>query len=360
MKNIFVFIVCCSALIVSCQNNKPSISSDVVPSKAPTPFGKIDSAWIYQYKLENKNGINVTILNYGGIITSINVPDKNGEMGDIVLGFDSLSGYLQQGNPYFGCLVGRYANRIANAKFKLNHLHGGLKGFDKVIWTVKDKTDTSLILSYNSKSGEEGYPGNLQIRVTYTLTALNELKIDYYAETDQSTPVNLTNHTYFNLSAGKDETILEHELQLDADQYTEVNKELLPTGKQIPVKATAMDFTKAKRIGLDIEKVKGGYDHNWVLNKTSETIAHIGYLYHPASGRMVDIFTTQPGIQFYSGNFLDGTLVGKKGQKYLQHGGLALETQHFPDSPNQPDFPNTILNKGEKYQHTTIYKFTVR
>jgi aldose 1-epimerase len=298
-------------------------------------------------------------------------------MGDVVLGYDSLSGYLQQSNPYFGCLVGRYANRIANAKFALdgktyqlaandhgNTLHGGLKGFDKRIWKASDiNTDTvsSIKFSYDSKDGEEGYPGNLHAEVIYTLTSDNQLKIDYTATTDKATPVNLTNHCYFNLSAGADSTILDHELMLKADRYTPVNDKLIPTGKIDSVKGGPMDFTTAKKIGRDLAQVIGGYDHNWVLNKNEDVLVSIGSLYHPASGRYMEIFTTEPGIQFYSGNFLDGTLkFTRGGAKYIKHAGLCLETQHFPDSPNQPSFPNTILKPGEVYKHTTVYAFSVK
>jgi len=293
----------------------------------------------------------------------------------VALGFDSLSGYLQKGNPFFGCLVGRYANRIANAKFTLDgkeytlaannngqSLHGGIKGFDKVLWKAeKLPGDSSLKLTYLSKDGEEGYPGNLAAEVVYTLTSENELKIDYTATTDKATVVNLTNHSYFNLSAGSDSTILDHELQLNADHYTPVNEFLIPTGKIDPVKETPMDFTTAKLIGKDIDSVKGGYDHNWVINKTGTGLEKIASLYHTASGRLMEVYTTEPGVQFYTGNFLDGSLINtKNGQKYMQHAGLCLETQHFPDSPNQPAFPTTILKPGETYKQTTLYKFSVK
>jgi len=337
-------------------------------------FGVAGNDSVYQYTLRNAKGTEVKILNYGGTVTDIIVADKNGQPGDVVLGFDDIQGYLQKGNPFFGALVGRYGNRIANAKFSLdgktytlaannngNHLHGGIKGFDKVIWNVDQADSTSLHLSYNSKSGEEGYPGNLQVKVVYSLDNDNALKIDYTANTDSATPVNLTNHAYFNLSAGKDSTILDHELMLDADRYTAVNDKLIPTGQLPAVKNTPMDFTKSKRIGNDIGKVKGGYDHNWVLNKKGNDLSLIGTLYHPASGRVMEVYTTQPGVQFYTGNFLDGTLTGgRNGAKYVQHAGLCLETQHFPDSPNQPSFPTTILKPGETYHETTVYKFSTK
>jgi aldose 1-epimerase len=315
----------------------------------------------------------VKILNYGGTITDLIVPDRNGEKGNVVLGFDSLGGYLQTGNPYFGSLVGRYANRIANAKFVVegkayslapnnngNTLHGGLKGFDKVIWDAKQE-DNSLVLTYHSKDGEEGFPGNLHAQVVYTVTDNNELKVDYTATTDKSTPINLTNHTYFNLSGGNSETILNHEVMLNADRYTIVNDNLIPTGQLPPVKGTPMDFTTAKRIGKDLAAVKGGYDHNFVIKKTGDEMALAARVYDSASGRVLEVHTTQPGIQFYTGNFLDGTLTGtRSGARYVKHAGFCLETQHFPDSPNQPDFPSTILKPGQTYHETTSFKFTTK
>lgn len=337
-------------------------------------YGMIGNDSVFQYTLNNKNGMVVRILNYGGTVTDIITPDKNGKMGNVILGYDSLSGYTQTGNPYFGCLVGRYANRIANAKFSLdgkeytlaannngNTLHGGLKGFDKVVWNVKLFTDSTLLLSYLSKDGEEGYPGKLSADVMYSVGADNSLKLDYAAVTNKATPVNLTNHCYFNLSAGDDSTILDHELMLKADKYTPVNDKLIPTGKIDMVKGKPMDFTTSKKIGKEINLVAGGYDHNWVLNRTGNNLEMIGSVYHAASGRYMEVFTTEPGIQFYSGNFLDGTLNNTRdGAKYVKHAGLCLETQHFPDSPNQPAFPNTILKPGETYKHETSYKFSVK
>jgi aldose 1-epimerase len=320
----------------------------------------------------------VKILNYGGTVTDIITPDKNGKMGDVILGYDSLSGYLQAGNPYFGCLVGRYGNRIANAKFSLdgkeytlaanngpNTLHGGLKGFDKVIWTVKSFNDSGLQLSYLSKDGEEGYPGNLSVDVVYSLNDDNGLKIEYTAVTDKATPVNLTNHCYFNLSAGVDSTILDHVLTINATKYTPVNDQLIPTGVISSMEGLiddpmdeAMSFIVPKKIGKDIAKVKGGYDHNWVFQKPENRFDLVASVYHQPSGRYMEVRTTEPGIQFYSGNFLDGTLKNtRNGIKYVKHAGLCLETQHFPDSPNQPSFPNTILKPGETYQQITVYKF---
>jgi aldose 1-epimerase len=333
-------------------------------------YGIITEEEINQYSLVNTNGMIVKIINYGGIITNILVPGRNNEQADVVLGFDSLDGYLQTSNPYFGCLVGRYANRIANAQFILddktyhlaannngNSLHGGEKGFNKVIWKAVPGNNNSLKLFYSSKDGEEGYPGNLDTEVTYSLSEINELKITFRATTDKATPVNLSNHSYFNLSAGKDETILDHDLLLNADSYTQINKKLIPTGKLPAVKNTPMDFTKSKRIGKDISKVPGGYDHNWVLNKKENMWEPSAILYHAASGYSLEVFTTQPGIQFYAGNFLDGTLTGKNRTKYIKHAGMCLETQHFPDSPHHSSFPETVLRPGEIFNETTIYKF---
>jgi len=373
-KNLVILII--ATIFFGCKlMPKEEEKENIKPMTAKTLYGMIGTDSIFQYTLTNKNGMVVKILNYGGTVTDIITPDKNGKMGDVILGYDSLSGYLQTGNPYFGCLVGRYGNRIANAKFMLdgkeytlaanngsNSLHGGLKGFDKVIWSVKSFNDSSLSLSYLSKDGEEGYPGNLSIDVIYSLSDDNGLKIDYVATAEKATPINLTNHCYFNLSAGADSTILEHELMLKADKYIPVNeKTLIPTGKIDEVKGTAMDFTIAKKIGKDIANVTGGYDHNWVLNKSGDDLELIGSAYQAGSGRYMEIYTTQPGIQFYTGNFLDGTLKNTRGGvKYVQHAGLCLETQHFPDSPNQPSFPNTILKPGETYHQTTLYKFSVR
>jgi aldose 1-epimerase len=368
MRKSFI-LVFSAAILFSCKLMPKEEQKKTEAVAAKIFYGMNGADSIFQYTLSNKNGMMVKILDYGGTVTDILTPDKNGVMGNVVLGYDSLSGYLQSGNPYFGCLVGRYANRIANAKFSLNGqeytlaannngntLHGGLKGFDKVKWRVKQVTVNSIIFSYLSKDGEEGYPGNLSIDVIYAVSDNNELKIEYSATTDKPTPVNLTNHCYFNLSAGTDSTILDHELTLNAGKYTPVNDVLIPTGKIEDVKGTPMDFTTPKKIGKDISTVTGGYDHNWVLNGVNA-----GSLYHAASGRLMEFTTTEPGIQFYSGNFLDGTLKNTRaGAKYVKHAGLCLETQHFPDSPNQPGFPSTILEPGKRYYQQTIYKFSVK
>ncbi len=336
-------------------------------------FGKTnDGEEVDLFTLTNKNGIMLKITNYGGIITSMMVPDKSGKFDDIVLGFNTLNEYLK-GHPYFGAIIGRYANRISKAKFLLNgnkyklaanngenHLHGGIKGFDKVLWKAKEiKKDEEIgvKLSYLSKDGEEGYPGNLSIIVTYSLTNNDELKIKYEAETDKTTPVNLTNHSYFNLKGPGVSDTLNHTLTIYANKYTPVDKGLIPTGELKKVKDTPMDFLKPCSIGLRIKEVKGGYDHNFVLNHAKGILSLAARVFEPETGRTMEILTTQPGIQFYSGNFLDGTIKGKNGKQYNKHYGFCLETQHFPDSPNNPNFPSTILKPGEKYIQTTIYKF---
>lgn len=373
-KNTSLSILAAMILSLACNDavKKPEANSMAV-RYAEKNFGVVGADSVKQFTLTNANGMQVSILNYGGTVTNIIVPDKDKQMGDVVLGFDSLNGYLQSGNPYMGCLVGRYANRIAQGKFLLNNrsytlaknndgnsLHGGLKGFDKVIWQTTKLSDSSIRLTYTSKDGEEGYPGNLATTVVYTLQADNALKIEYTAITDQPTPVNLTNHSYFNLSAGKDSTILHHALMIKADQYTEVNDQLIPTGKLPEVTGTPMDFTSSKEIGKEIASVKGGYDHNWVLKRSGKELELVATLHDPASGRVLDVLTTQPGIQFYTGNFLNGSLQGKHGRRYIKNAGLCLETQHFPDGPNQPGFPNTILTPGETYRHTTVFKFSVK
>ncbi|MCD4772612.1 MAG: galactose mutarotase [Bacteroidales bacterium] len=336
-------------------------------------FGKIDNQQIFLFTLKNKNGMTVKITNYGGIVTSLLVPDKNGKLDDVVLGFDNLDDYLQ-GHPYFGAIVGRYGNRIAKGKFTLNgkeynlainngpnHLHGGIKGFDKAIWSaakIKENDYVGLRLSHFSKDGDEGYPGNLGVIVIYSLTNNNELKIKYQATTDKATPVNLTHHSYFNLAGTGD--IFNHELMIDANKYTVVNNNLIPTGELRNVKETAFDFTSSKKIGKEISDVEGGYDHNFVLNNYSGETRKVVEVLEPISGRIMEVFTSEPGIQFYSGNFLDGTEIGKNNKVYNKHYGFCLETQHFPDSPNQLEFPSTILHPGETYTHKTIYKFSVK
>lgn len=344
-------------------------------SVAEKLFGNFEGKAVTEYTLTNTKGMQVSIINYGGTITRLIVPGKNDSLADVVTGFDSLAGFLQKGNPYFGALIGRYGNRIAKGKFTLggkeytlagndhgNSLHGGNKGYDKVYWNIeKMPGDTSLKLTYTSKDGEEGYPGNLNVQVVYTLTQDNGVKLEYTATTDKATPINLTSHAYFNLSGGKDSTILDHELMISAARYTPVNDQLIPTGKMDAVAGTPMDFTTSKKIGRDIAKVTGGYDHNWILNKNDSSLTMVATLSDTASGRVMEVWTTEPGLQFYSGNFLDGTLTHTKaGKKYVKYAALCLETQHYPDSPNQPAFPSAILKPGETYKQTTVYKFSVK
>ena len=342
------------------------------------PFGKTtDGTPVEIYTLTNANGVELKAISYGCIITSLEVPDRTGNMADIVLGYDSLDGYLKD-SPYFGAVVGRYGNRIAKGQFTLNgktyklatnngpnHLHGGNTGFDKVVWKAAEKHSADgvgVVFSRVSPDGEEGYPGNLQVTVTYTLTDKNELVVDYHAGTDKATPVNLTQHSYFNLAAD-DGDILGHQLTIDADRYTPVDDTLIPTGELASVGGTPFDFRKPAAIGARIDadnaqlKNGKGYDHNWVLNRNGSGLQHAVRVLEPKSGRVIDIATTEPGVQFYSGNFLDGTLKGKGGRVYKHRSGFCLETQHFPDSPNHPNFPSTILQPGQTYSSRTVFTF---
>ncbi|MHC4633380.1 MAG: aldose epimerase family protein, partial [Planctomycetota bacterium] len=336
-------------------------------------FGKTpDGQEVDLYTMTNTNGITAKITNYGAILVSLEVPDKNGKLADITLGFDTLDGYIK-GHPYFGATVGRYANRIGGASFKLNnveyklaanngpnHLHGGIKGFDKVVWKAEDVTaesDRALVkLSYLSKDGEEGYPGNLTCTVTYTLTKDDELKISYEAETDKTTILNLTNHSYWNLAGQGNGDVLGHELMLNAYKYTPVDEGLIPTGEIKSVKDSPMDFTKPLTIDSRIGQVGSGYDHNYVLNSGGGRLALCARVHEPASGRIMEIHTIEPGVQFYTGNFLDGSITGKSDKVYKKHYGFCLETQHFPDSPNKPDFPSVVLKPGDKYTTVTVHK----
>jgi aldose 1-epimerase len=342
-----------------------------------SPFGTVDGQEVDIYTLTSPKGVEARITNYGGIVVSLKTPDKSGKSGDIVQGFDELKGYLQN-EPYFGALIGRYANRIGKAKFTLegkeyqlavndgaNSLHGGIKGFDKRVWTAVAK-GSSLELTYVSKDGEEGYPGTLTAKVVYTLNAKGELRIDYSATTDKTTVLNLTNHTYFNLKGQGNGDILDHDLTLYASRYTPIDSGLIPTGELAPVKGTPFDFLTAhkvgERIGASDEQLKlgGGYDHNWVLDAKPGTLAKAAEVYEATSGRVLEVWTTQPGIQFYTGNFLDGTLKGKDGKVYARRAALCLETQHFPDSPNKPAFPSVVLKPGKRFTATTVWKFSTR
>ncbi len=336
------------------------------------PFGNFKSKPVTEYTITNKNGMQVSVLNYGATITKIITKDKEGNPGNVLAGFDSFDEYLQNGNQYNGSIVGRYCNRIGDARFELdgkeyllsknnngNSLHGGITGFDKVCWSVENNEKTnSLKLSYLSKDTEEGFPGNIHVEVVYTLTDNNELKIEYSAQTDMATPVNLTSHCYFNLSAGKTKTILDHELTIFADLYTVLNTNSLPTGELASVKNDRLDFTTAKKVGKDIWSFPGGYDINFVLNTPRNKAAE---LYDHVSGRFMEVYTTEPGLQFYCGNMVRklNTETGLA-EVEIEYAALCLEAQHYPDSPNNPSFPNTILRPGETYKQTTVYKFSLK
>lgn len=363
------------ALVAGCAG--PKYTSTSLPSE---PFGTTpDGAAVELYTLRNSSGMEAKISNYGGIVVSLRVPDRAGHYGDVVLGYDRLAGYLKE-TPYFGCLVGRYGNRIARGKFTLegqtyslatnnypNALHGGLKGFDKVVWQAKasrTKAGPTLELTYVSKDGEEGYPGNLAVKAVYTLTEDNGLRLDYTATTDKPTVVNLTQHSYFNL-AGKGD-ILGHVVEMPADRFTPVDATLIPTGELRPVEGTPFDFRKPTTIGARIQqedeqlRFGGGYDHNWVFPKKSGSLSLLARVSEPTTGRVLEVLSTEPGLQFYTGNFLDGKIVGKRGQSYAYRSGFCMEPQHFPDSPNQPAFPSTVLRPGDTYRNTIIYRFSVR
>ena len=338
------------------------------------PFGTIDDSAVDLYTLTNPNGLVAKITNYGGTVTSLKVPDKTGKLADVVLGYETLDEYLQS-TPYFGSIIGRFANRISGGKFTLdgveyslaknvgqNALHGGNKGFDKVVWAaekIENENRACLKLTYTSKDMEEGYPGNLACTVIYSLTNDDELKIEYEAVTDKPTVVNLTSHSYFNLAGHDSGDILAHELTINADQFTPTDNTLIATGKIEPVKGTPLDFNRPAVIGARIGQVDGGYDHNFVLNSSDGSPASAGRVYEPTTGRVMEVFTTEPGMQFYSGNFLDDSHKGK-GTTYNKHSGFCLETQQFPNSPNRPHFPSTVLRPGEKYTQLTIYKFSAK
>lgn len=360
-----------------------SVASAEIPVKS---FGSLpDGREAHLYTLQNSHGFRADISDFGGVVVRLYVPDKSGNLADVALGFDNAAQYLKE-SPFFGALIGRYGNRIAHGKFTLDgkeytlplndhpgdipcSLHGGTTGFDKQLWKAEPTTkdgNPALVLTYVSKDGEMGYPGTLTAEVTYCVTDKNELRIDYKATTDKATPVNLTNHTYFNLHGEGNGNILDHELMIAASNTTPVDAGLIPIGRFAPVAGTPFDFTTPHAIGERVNatneqlKFGGGYDHNWVLDNQSGKLELAASLYEPKSGRYMEVLTTEPGLQFYCGNFLDGTRVGKSGKKYEFRSGLCLETQHYPDSPNEPNFPTTILRPGETLHSTTIYRFSTK
>jgi aldose 1-epimerase len=385
---IFLLFMLYGCFMLSCGKPDESKTSSVLKESTyemkieQSAFGKTaDGQDVSLFALQNASGMKATLTNYGATVISLFAPDRNGNFDDVVFGFPTLESYLQE-HPFFGGTIGRYGNRIGKGRFKLdgveyklatnngeNHLHGGVKGFHKVVWSaapVKQDSAVSVKFSYLSKDGEEGYPGNLSCTVTYSLTNNNELKIEYHATTDKATPVNLTHHGYFNLAGQGKEDILNHQLEIFADRFTPVDEGLIPTGELRPVEGTPMDFRQphaiGERIDSDDEQLQfgHGYDHNWVLNNSNGSLALAARVYESTTGRMMEVWTTEPGLQFYSGNFLDGSLTGKDNQVYKYRYGFCLETQHFPDSPNKPDFPSTILRPGETYSTETIYRFSAK
>ncbi len=374
---ITLVLTVCAAALTQPASSKPVSSKAGVQQQ---PFGTRDGRPVILYTLTNSHGVEVRAMNYGGIIVSIRVPDRKGEFADIVLGHEAAEGYIPN-PPYLGAIVGRYANRIANGTFMLdgktytlpkndgpNTLHGGLtRTFDKVVWEGEPlKGKSGVAFSYLAKDGEEGFPGNLKVKVTYTLNDANELTVDYEATTDKATPINVSQHSYFNLKGEGNGDILDHEIMINADRFTPVDKNLIPTGELRPVKGTPFDFTTATKIGTRIEDpydqmVLGhGYDHNFILNRKGAGLSLAARVYEPTTGRVLEVSTTQPAVQFYTGNFLDGSVTGKQGHVYKRRFGFCLETQHYPDSPNHPDFPTTILKPGEKFHQTTVFKFSAK
>lgn len=339
---------------------------------------EIDGKTTSLYTLKNAGGVVTQITNFGGKVVNLWVPGKNGDLGDVVLGYSNIGDYQKTGEIYFGSLIGRYGNRIGQAQFQLNdtvyklaanngpnNLHGGVKGFNAVVWDAEQPDDRTLILKYLSPDGEEGFPGNLNVKVQYFLSDENELKIEYWATTDKPTPLNLTSHSFFNLKGEGAGTVNGHILQINADNYTPVDSTLIPFGEIVPVEGTPMDFRSltaiGSRVGQDFEQLKmgNGYDHNWVLNQQAQELKFAAKVVEPESGRTMEVYTNEPGIQFYGGNFLTGKEIGKSGKAYNFRDALCLETQHYPNSPNQPEFPSTILQPGEEYYSICIYKFGV-
>lgn len=372
MKNIFLVLV--SIILFSC-GKQPSLP--VLVDEAAFK-SELDGKTVELFTLKNENGMVAQITNYGGRIINLWTPDRNGDFADIVVGYETLAEYLKSNEIYYGTLIGRYGNRIAKGKFtlndsvytlatnnKVNHLHGGVKGFNNVVWDAKRIDGQTLELTYLSPDGEEGYPGNLNVKVVYTLTSDNEIKTEYWATTDKPTPVNLTQHSFFNLKGAGNGEVNDHVMQILADSYIPVDSTLIPFGEIAPVEGTPFDFRTPIAIGArindDNEQLKygGGYDHCWVINKAETGLNYATKVVEPASGRTLEVFTNEPGIQFYGGNFMNGSDSGKGGKVYAYRGAIALETQHFPDSPNQPTFPSTILNPGEEYYSVCVYKFGV-
>jgi len=367
----WVFPILCLMAIFLCACEEEKNASPTIKKEA---LGTADGKQIDLYTLTNANGIKAKIMNYGAILFSLEVPDRDGHVEDVTLGYATLDEYVKN-RKYFGATIGRYGNRIAKGKFTLdgeaytlatnngeNHLHGGLKGFNKVVWDsepITTKDAVGVRLTYLSPDGEEGYPGNLTCTVIYTLTNDDELRVDYEATTDKSTPINLTHHSFWNLAGSAKRDILGHELMLNADHYLPVDSGLIPTGEIKAVKGTPMDFTTPATIGSRIDQVEGGYDHNYVLTRKThgEELILAAQAYEPDSGRVMEIYTTEPGIQLYSGNFFDGAITGKDGKVYDKYYAFCLETQHFPDSPNQADFPTTTLKPGQTYTHVCVHKF---
>jgi len=382
LRTAAILCLCLAAGFAACRKAETPAAPAAATVKGETSMKIVKSSFgmlpngsaVDLYTLTNKNGLKAQLMTYGAILVSLDLPDRNGVFADCVLGYDSFDGYLKEGS-YFGAIVGRYGNRIAKGKFTLdgktytlatnngkNHLHGGVKGYDKVLWKgepIQDSTGVGVKFTYLSKDGEEGYPGNLDIAGTYVLNDQNELIISYEAKTDKPTVVNLTNHSFWNLTGGQRD-ILGHELMLAADRYTPVDDGLIPTGVLAPVEGTPMSFLTPTAIGARIDQVPGGYDHNYVLNGGSGSLALAARVVEPESGRVMEISTVQPGIQFYTGNFLDGSIKGKGGQAYAKHWAFCLETQHFPDSPNHPKFPSTMLRPGEIYKSMTVHKFSTK
>lgn len=384
MRNLCAaFVIVPVVLASGCGGGESSEPMTLTPPRVQkTDFGATaDGRPVEMYTIRNGQGAEMTVLTYGGIIQSLKVPDRAGAIDDVVMGFDSVAEYEKR-SPYFGALIGRVTNRIANGTFSLdgkaytlaknndaNHLHGGVKGWDKAVWQAEpfqDKRGPGLLLTHTSPDGDEGYPGRITAHVRYTLTAGNELIVEYHATTDAPTVINMTQHSYFNLAGGKATDILGHELTINADRFTPVNDTLIPTGELAPVDGTPFDFRAPTTIGAriastDVQMTRGrGYDHNYVLNRTGDGLQLAATVYEPVTGRTMEIRTTEPGIQLYTGNFLDGSFTGKGGRSYPHRSGFCLETQRYPDSPNQPSFPSIVLRKGEDYRSETVFKFGAR